>query len=141
MEQTPNSNSQDDCPICMDQIKLCVETNCGHLYCSGCMLTNWNKTFGASPMTCPICRQNVTILLPVFTEHESNTTNLSTVRERQNQVREIHQYNQMYSGMPRPWFEKLKDIPVTLRHMWAELLTLHADAMNLNGFASALGHM
>ena len=127
MAQTPNSNSQDDCPIC------------GHLFCSGCILNNWNANFSASPMTCPICRQNVKILLTVFAEHETNTTDLSKVKERKNQLRDIHQYNQMYSGMPRSLFAKLKDIPVIFRHMWADLFTL--ERLNLIGSAMSLGHI
>ena len=98
MGQTPSSNSQDDCPICIDPIKLGVETNCGHIFCSGCIINNWKSNFSASPMTCPICRQNVTILFHKFTEHETNTTDLSKVRERKNQLWDIQQYNQMYSA-------------------------------------------
>ena len=109
MGQTHSSNSQDDCPICIDPINLGVKTNCGHAFCSGCLINNWKSNFSVSaPMTCPICRQNVTNLLHMFTEHETNTTDLSKVRERKNQLWDIQQYNQMYSGMPRSlFFEKL----------------------------------
>lgn len=101
MVRTRDSSSQDECPICMDPVKLGIETNCGHLFCSGCMINNWKTNFSTSPMPCPYCRQNVTILLPVFTEQENNTTDLSEVREREHQLRDIQQYNQMYSGIPR----------------------------------------
>ncbi|CAL4076298.1 unnamed protein product, partial [Meganyctiphanes norvegica] len=123
MVRTRNPTSEDECPICMDPVKLGIETNCGHLFCSGCMMNNWKSNFSTSPMPCPYCRQNVTLLLPVFTEHETHTTDPSEVREREHQLRDIQQYNQMYSDIPRSWFEQLKDLPVILRHMWAELFT------------------
>ena len=72
----------------MDAYKFGVKTNYGHVFCSGCMLNNWNSNFNVFPITCLICRHNVTILLHIFTENETNTTDLSKVREEEHQLQD-----------------------------------------------------
>ena len=55
-----------DCCICLGETRLGLETNCGHIYCGGCILEVWRRSASLAAMTCPYCRQRVTLLLPYF---------------------------------------------------------------------------
>jgi len=126
------------CPICLADARLAVETNCGHLFCGGCISTYWTTqhTTRLSPMLCPCCRQSVSVLFPQFTNdeisgivHREGTPNgdgdddgadgatPETVTEL------INTYNRRFSGLPRPWMDYVYDLPVLLRHLSSELFT------------------
>ncbi|XP_042227128.1 E3 ubiquitin-protein ligase RNF170-like isoform X2 [Homarus americanus] len=123
MVRVRRSASENECPICMDPAKFAVETNCGHMYCASCIIQNWKTNFSTSPMPCPFCRQEVTLLLPCFSEDETNTAELSEVEERESVMVDVSQYNRMYSEHPRSFYGQLQDLPTILRHIWAELFT------------------
>ncbi|XP_042878327.1 E3 ubiquitin-protein ligase RNF170-like isoform X1 [Penaeus japonicus] len=123
MVRVRRSASDNECPICMDPAKFAVETNCGHMYCSKCIIQNWRTNFTMSPMSCPFCRQEVTILLPCFSEGETNTAELPEIQDREKQMSDIREYNRMYSQHPRSLYGQLQDLPTLLRHIWAELFT------------------
>ncbi|XP_045581038.1 E3 ubiquitin-protein ligase RNF170 [Procambarus clarkii] len=123
MVRVRRSASENECPICMDPAKFAVETNCGHMYCASCIIQNWRTNFSTSPMPCPFCRQEVTLLLPCFSEGETNTAELQEVEERERIMVDVQQYNRMYSEHPRSFYGQLQDLPTILRHIWAELFT------------------
>jgi len=74
----PQCYSEEDCPICMDVVLCPAETNCRHVFCSKCLIMAW-KTPEArgsgpttlSPLSCPMCRQEVTMMVPKFTLMET----------------------------------------------------------------------
>ena len=74
-------------------------------------------------MSCPYCRQRVTILLTYFSEDERNTAEPAEVETRDRILEEANQYNRRFSGEPRSLMEHLRDLPVLLRHLWAALWT------------------
>ncbi|KAK7066725.1 hypothetical protein SK128_006561 [Halocaridina rubra] len=123
MVRARRSGMENECPICMDPAKFAVETNCGHMYCASCIIQNWRTNFTVSPMSCPFCRQEVTLLLPCFTDGENNTADIAEVEERERLMNDIKQYNRMYSEHPRSLYGQLQDLPTILRHIWAELFT------------------
>ncbi|XP_071517183.1 E3 ubiquitin-protein ligase RNF170-like isoform X5 [Panulirus ornatus] len=123
MVRVRRSASDNECPICMDLAKFAVETNCGHMYCASCIIQNWKTNFTMSPMPCPFCRQEVTLLLPCFSEGETNTTEITEIEERERVMADIKQYNRMYSEHPTSFYSQLQDLPTILRHIWAELFT------------------
>ena len=49
------SGAQDECPICMDDVKNAVITTCGHVFCRGCV-ENWLINESAK---CPLCRADI----------------------------------------------------------------------------------
>ncbi|XP_076040422.1 E3 ubiquitin-protein ligase RNF170-like isoform X3 [Oratosquilla oratoria] len=120
-ETMVRDTTHEECPICMERLKYGVETNCGHLYCAECFNMNWQRNFTTSPMPCPYCRQNVTLLIPCFTDAEANTSGLN--EEREGHLHNIQTYNRLYSEHPRSMVEQLRDLPILLRHMLGEMLT------------------
>lgn len=61
-EDTRNSSASlkdVTCPICMDEIKACVASPCGHYFCSDCVYQALasSKVPGASKGRCPLCRK------------------------------------------------------------------------------------
>ena len=78
---------------------------------------------GLSAMSCPYCRQRVTILLTCFSEDERNTAEPAEIETRTRILEEAGQYNRRFSGEPRSYVEHLRDLPVLLRHLWSALWT------------------
>jgi len=35
-------SGQHDCSICLSEVTLAVETNCGHIFCGACMFTYYS---------------------------------------------------------------------------------------------------
>lgn len=117
--QRNTANSpQDNCPICIEPIHLVTETNCGHLFCAPCIVAYWNHGNWYRGMNCPVCRQEVTVLLVSLTEAESATELASEC------LPQIKAYNRRFSGEPRTVMEYLMDFPVLLRHMFRQLFTV-----------------
>ena len=120
------------CPICLNEPRLPLETNCGHLFCSNCIIVYWRhgNWSTSGPIKCPVCRQQVTLLLCCFRPIENNsnqtttTTTTTTQAERNRAIHDINDYNRRYSGEPRPWLDHLRDLPTLLRHMSNEFFTL-----------------
>ena len=108
-----------DCCICLGETQFAVETNCGHIYCGNCILEVYRRTSSLSAMSCPYCRQRITLILTYFSDSEKNTADLSEIETRDNLVSELHQYNKRFSGEPRSLMEHIRDLPVLLRHLWS----------------------
>ena len=130
-EQTPLSDtpvragrvrtSDQDCCICLGETQLAVETNCGHVYCGPCILEVARRASILSAMSCPYCRQRITLLLPYFSEDERNTAEPGEIEVRSKVITELNQYNRRFSGEPRSLMEHIRDLPVLLRHLWSHI--------------------
>ncbi|XP_047627723.1 E3 ubiquitin-protein ligase RNF170 isoform X2 [Phacochoerus africanus] len=82
------------CPICLHQASLPVETNCGHLFCGTCIIAYWRYGSWLGAISCPICRQTVTLLLTVFGENDQSQDAISLHQD-------VNDYNRRFSGQPR----------------------------------------
>ena len=91
-----------NCPVCLNQLHLPIETNCGHLFCGAyswrtSFVITWLTCFKFLPSTgrciviywqhaqwrggairCPVCRQQVNILLPCFSTSSTNSNQGNT---------------------------------------------------------------
>uniref|UniRef100_A0A7N4P8F5 RING-type E3 ubiquitin transferase n=1 Tax=Sarcophilus harrisii TaxID=9305 RepID=A0A7N4P8F5_SARHA len=130
------------CPICLHQASLPIETNCGHLFCvlfsriltskenssskwsairtvpySTCIIAYWRYGSWLGAISCPICRQTVTLLLPVFSE-DNQTQDVSELHQ------DINDYNRRFSGQPRSILERIMDLPTLLRHAFREMFSV-----------------
>ena len=120
------------CPICLNEPRLPIETNCGHLFCANCIIVYWRhgNWSTSGPIRCPVCRQQVTLLLCCFrpidnsNSSSASTSANTTQTERTRAIHDINDYNRRYSGEPRPWLDYLRDLPTLLRHMSNEFFTL-----------------
>lgn len=113
-------NENEQCPICLDQMIMPCETNCGHVFCGPCIIAYWETSSSIGVMKCPVCRQAVSLLL---------TSPLSEQEQASEEVRrtlgKIHAYNRRFSGEPRTLFEYIQDFPVLFRHLIRELFSVN----------------
>ncbi|XP_007890131.1 E3 ubiquitin-protein ligase RNF170 [Callorhinchus milii] len=106
------------CPVCLQQAAFPVETNCGHLFCGSCIIAYWRYGTWLGAVNCPICRQMVTLLFPLFPVNDQQ------LPESMQIIQEINNYNRRFSGQPRSWMDRIMDLPTLLRHAFTELFTI-----------------
>lgn len=122
-----NANVQLNCPICLGETVLPVETNCGHIFCANCIVQYWRHTNTTySKIKCPMCRQFITLFVPLFSRGEEHRHNLENASEIMNSIKN---YNKRFSGEPRPLMDYITDIPVLLRHIFNELFSFQGLEM------------
>ena len=93
---------QIECSICMDDIKYKVETNCGHAFCCQCWINHETHLNVVGTISCPLCRQKVSILHQCFSEAELNSPrNSENVGKVNKFLNEIKRYNHRSGGEPR----------------------------------------
>ncbi|XP_033636486.1 E3 ubiquitin-protein ligase RNF170-like [Asterias rubens] len=128
-EQLQNGNAQTPpirrrynldptCPVCLAELAYATETNCGHVFCGNCLITYWRHGNWLGSIRCPVCRQQVTLLLPCFREVDQTTDDAQQV------INEINEYNRRFSGEPRPLMDYVRDLPTLFRHAMREFFTL-----------------
>lgn len=96
------------CPVCLQTPSFPVQTNCGHLFCAPCLITYWRHGSWLDAISCPICRQKVSVLCHLFSESRSDQRSKAVLSE-------IKDYNRRYSGAPRTITEYLCDAPLLLQ--------------------------
>ncbi|XP_034048629.1 E3 ubiquitin-protein ligase RNF170 [Thalassophryne amazonica] len=89
------------CPVCLQQAVLPVETNCGHLFCGSCIIAYWRFGTWLGAINCPICRQMVTLLFPLFHAHPTAQATQNGEAEPLLLLRDVNDYNRRFSGQPR----------------------------------------
>ncbi|XP_071511312.1 E3 ubiquitin-protein ligase RNF170-like [Diadema antillarum] len=116
---TQRYNVDAACPICLQEKECAAETNCGHVFCGNCLIAYWRHGTWLGAISCPVCRQRVTMILPIFQEGEENSD------EGRRVSAEIRDYNRRFSGEPRPIMDYIYDLPMLLRHAVREFFTPH----------------
>ncbi|XP_063057362.1 RING-HC_RNF170 domain-containing protein [Engraulis encrasicolus] len=95
------------CPVCLQVATFPVETNCGHLFCAPCLISYWKHGSWLEAISCPLCRQKVSVLCHLFSESHSD-------RQQREVLGHITDYNKRYSGAPRRVADYLYDTPLFL---------------------------
>lgn len=103
------------CPVCLQQATFPIETNCGHLFCGSCIIAYWRYGSWLGAIRCPICRQTVTLFLPLFSEDQQGATQV---------LQDVNDYNRRFSGQPRSIMERIMDLPTLLRHAFREMFSV-----------------
>ncbi|CAN7937702.1 unnamed protein product, partial [Ixodes hexagonus] len=122
--QTPRYGADAQCPICLTEPRYPVETNCGHLFCANCLVLYWRHGNWRGAVRCPVCRQQVSVMLRCFQEQQVNDDADVQREERLRLLRDINDYNRRFSGEPRPWLDHLRDLPTLLRHAGSEFFSV-----------------
>ncbi|XP_051981895.1 E3 ubiquitin-protein ligase RNF170-like isoform X1 [Xyrauchen texanus] len=112
------------CPVCLQLASLPVETNCGHLFCGPCLVAYWRYGTWLGAIHCPICRQMVTLLFPLFydTGHSAQTQDGQV--DPALILTDINDYNRRFSGQLRSLLDRLRDVPTLLRHAFREMFSV-----------------
>lgn len=122
------SYNNEVCPICLSPQALAVETNCGHKFCGPCLRSYLNNrspgdfSVFSGRLSCPLCRQDINILLLSFTREETHSAELE--EERRNVEATANEYNIRFGAGPRNLWTCIRDCPVLIRHMLQEMFTL-----------------
>ncbi|KDR13975.1 E3 ubiquitin-protein ligase RNF170-like [Zootermopsis nevadensis] len=113
------------CPICLHEHQMALETNCGHLYCGNCLRMYIYMNDVMSRISCPMCRQQISVLFVCFTERELQASPASTAGAQiQLLYRMVEEYNRSFSGAPRSFMEMVRDCPTLIRHLWNEFFSV-----------------
>ena len=117
----------EDCPICLDPIKMGLSTSCGHKFCGDCILEVWRREMWwremwrrssnlcwfcqraaiSTSIPCPMCRQKVTDMVPYLSEEERNTEEPGEVELRSRILEEAERYQRVLYSI-----QYLQDVPV-----------------------------
>ncbi|XP_049781642.1 E3 ubiquitin-protein ligase RNF170-like [Schistocerca cancellata] len=114
------------CCICLEQLTVAVETNCGHHFCGHCLL----QTFRHRPLIevikpCPLCRANVTLIMTRFTPEERQAQDGTDLAQRRIEIRNfVTAYNRQSYGVPRSIPEFIRDIPFLIRNFTADFFSV-----------------
>ncbi|EEB13418.1 conserved hypothetical protein [Pediculus humanus corporis] len=125
ISENHHSFDNEVCPICFGVHRFAIETNCGHKFCGSCVRTYLTQSSAflsfSNRMSCPLCRQDVNILLLCFTSEEN--TLISYLEERNTVERFVHEYNIHFGRGSQTWWSYLRDSPVLLKHMLFDFFT------------------
>ena len=81
-------------------------------------------------MSCPYCRQRITLLLPYFSDEERNVAEPEDIQKKNRILSEVTDYNKRFSGEPRSIIEHVRDLPVLLRHLRRYFWSAEVTKMN-----------
>ncbi|XP_063794757.1 E3 ubiquitin-protein ligase RNF170-like isoform X2 [Pseudophryne corroboree] len=105
------------CPVCLQTATSPVETNCGHLFCGSCLIEYWKQDPWLGAISCPLCRQKVHILYNDLCEIQQDKMSRAIMQD-------IRQYNNRFSGKPRPLTDYLYDLPSLLHLALRRIFTM-----------------
>ncbi|RZF37132.1 hypothetical protein LSTR_LSTR015322 [Laodelphax striatellus] len=118
-------NAGDICAICLEVCTLAVETNCGHGYCGLCLKVMYEMNRRRA-ISCPFCRQRVTLLFLHLTQDERTAASDTELAVNRSDVIEfVHHYNSTHSATDRSIMDHLRDLPTLLRNLWSEFFTIN----------------
>ncbi|XP_027200439.1 E3 ubiquitin-protein ligase RNF170-like isoform X2 [Dermatophagoides pteronyssinus] len=117
-------NSMDsNCPVCLNPFLLPVETNCGHLFCGQCIVVYWQQSqWRGGPIKCPVCRQQVNILLPCFQLNNINqNVNNNSMVSNSNTESTTSTTNGDSSTEQQPFLNPTNNIADTARQVTSQI--------------------
>ncbi|KAG9444153.1 hypothetical protein H6P81_015493 [Aristolochia fimbriata] len=108
----------DVCPICHDRFALAsaCQANCSHWFCAHCIIRVWQHGSTLQPCKCPICRRQITLLIPSDSRVHHNDSEAGRALEM------IEKYNRLFGGGSYSLLQRVQDLPFLIRRLLGELL-------------------
>jgi hypothetical protein len=104
------------CPICLGDPEHSCTTQCGHNFCTSCIIRYWRMSPTRRILTCPCCRSLITLLIPDFAlnfEQIGLERNVSLQRRQ-----DIDEYNGIYAlETTSSFLEIYRNVPRLIRAM------------------------
>lgn len=114
------------CPICLNDITMPAQANCGHWYCGTCIIDYWrHSSRTGGQLRCPCCRRGISLLYSGLTQDERDSEEGSRLSDS------IGQYNRRHSGLPISFIDRIRDTPTLLGWLLAELFSPRGTALLL----------
>ena len=102
-----------DCPICLEPAATPCETNCGHAFCSGCILA-FEQRCRPATLRCACCRAPVLLLAAL----DEDPTWVSAGAASPGLRRQLASFNLRARGGPVGWAQSARDAPMLLRRLF-----------------------
>ena len=112
------ADATDNCSICLGAFEAPVDTNCGHTFCAACLEQYWRhgqhvpSAALTGTMSCPMCRQNVNLILPV---------DVGGVGHDAGALEFVHSFNRNYAAAARSFLQQLRDAPMLVNRLCCTL--------------------
>lgn len=111
----PGADTGDDvggvCSICLSERAWQCVAQCGHRFCTACLIEYWRSSGEAAPMNCPNCRTPVRVLVPAYPPETTETA-----VPRRARLRELNDYNAAHgTEAAASWSEAMRTAPLLLR--------------------------
>ena len=129
MEKIPEAT--EDCPICLETVKMGLMTPCRHRFCGDCILEVWRKSQKIAAISCPYCRQEVTHLVPSMSEEERNTKESREEELRSRVLEEAERYKRELQDIPNTT-ERQRLIEEHIRNLDLRQMALPWNLRDLN---------
>ncbi|ETV73885.1 hypothetical protein H257_11542 [Aphanomyces astaci] len=101
--------TQPTCPICLSDVQLACETNCGHSFCTSCLTSYFASRRVAYP--CPCCRQHIHLVHTFYSPDEMSS------QEGHACLLKLDQFNLRARRQAASFVQQLTDLPTLLS--WA----------------------
>lgn len=109
--------ANDRCSICHGSFNLPCQANCSHWFCGNCILQVWNYGSALQPCKCPLCRRQITLLIP--SDASSQQRHNSDAAEI---LGKIERYNRYFGERSNGLIQRLRDLPFLLRRLFRDIM-------------------
>ncbi|KAM7507583.1 hypothetical protein LguiA_018036 [Lonicera macranthoides] len=107
----------DFCSICHGNFHIPCQANCSHWYCGNCILQVWNHGPALQPCSCPLCRRQITLLVPSeASSRERHNSEVSEILGR------VETYNRFFGARANGLIQRVQDLPFLLRRLLREMM-------------------
>ncbi|KAG6435257.1 hypothetical protein SASPL_100127 [Salvia splendens] len=130
----------DECSICQQNFQISCQANCGHWFCVGtppfsgrCILQVWDFGHALRPCKCPLCRREITLLVPSEAHRTADGAEI---------LLRIEHYNRQFGAQPNslmqhcrilkvhsesvadkfPFLQRMQDLPFLLRRLSRDIM-------------------
>ncbi|CAA2944438.1 E3 ubiquitin-protein ligase RNF170-like [Olea europaea var. sylvestris] len=107
----------DFCSICQANFHIPCQANCSHWFCGNCILQVWNYGSALHPCKCPLCRREITLLVPSeVSSRQRHDPGVAEVLQR------TERYNHIFGERSNGLMQRMQDLPFLLRRLLQDLI-------------------